>query len=316
MSCSEKIEDHSYDFFDNINDYMKDGNSVEDTVISAQASTGCVSFANFLAKRLGSFENAKNICELFTKLYNYLPSLKENRTGDMNYKKDWALLNYLLNVKLNGYKIKGNICVSHFDNYIESYCSDMFGYGGYKLDYLYDIKEDELNKMNILFSLYENYSKLNAIKNTNPEQNKEVSTLSTACCADYIKVSYLCNGEYKKNNLKFCDKLNTFISKHDALYTEVVARDPKYSDYFIKLEECPNNKIITTAVTGTVVGLIPLLGVLYKFTPMGQMFRPKTGILNNISNNDEEMIKMSLMEQENEPLKFQQGTYNIKYQSL
>ncbi|KMZ76590.1 hypothetical protein PVIIG_05973, partial [Plasmodium vivax India VII] len=108
-----------------------------------------------------------------------------------------------------------------------------------------------------------------------------------------------------------------FKSKYDKLDENVVEKGSDVYDYFIKLSECPNNKIVTTAVTGTVVGLIPLLGVLYKFTPMGQMFRSKMGILNNnISNNDEDMTNMSLMEQENEPLRFQQGSYNIKYQSL
>ncbi|KMZ76882.1 hypothetical protein PVIIG_05692 [Plasmodium vivax India VII] len=57
--------------------------------------------------------------------------------------------------------------------------------------------------------------------------------------------------------------------------------------------------------------------ILYFFTPIGQMFRSKIGIINNnISNNDEEMTNISLIEQENEPINFQQGTYNIKYQSL
>ncbi|KMZ96416.1 hypothetical protein PVNG_05951, partial [Plasmodium vivax North Korean] len=129
--------------------------------------------------------------------------------------------------------------------------------------------------------------------------------------------NYICNDGNNIKNSKFCEKLNTFISKYKDLYTKVDNQGPEFSNNFIKLEECPNTKIITTAVTGTVVGLIPLLGVLYKFTPMGQVIRSKMGILNNdISNIDEDMTNISLMEQEKEPLKFQQGTYNIKYQSL
>ncbi|KMZ76709.1 hypothetical protein PVIIG_05708, partial [Plasmodium vivax India VII] len=114
------------------------------------------------------------------------------------------------------------------------------------------------------------------------------------------------------NNSKFCQELNKFESKYNELDGKVREQASELSDYFIRLSECPNTKIITTAVTGSIIGLIPLFGVLYKFTPMGQVIRSKIGIINN----DEEMTKMTLMEQENEPLRFKQGTYNIKYQSL
>ncbi|SCA59853.1 Plasmodium vivax Vir protein, putative [Plasmodium vivax] len=185
-------------------------------------------------------------------------------------------------------------------------------------DYINSINEDYLYKMNILYNLYQNYVELNAIDYKKPEQDKQkLLILSTACCTDYNKAKYICNGDNKDNNTKFCEKLTAFQSKYDKLYEEAAGKGSDYSKNFIRLSECGNNKIITTAVTGTVVGLIPLLGVLYKFTPMGQLFKSKIGILNNdISNNDEEMTKISLMDQENESLRFKQGTYNIKYQSL
>ncbi|KMZ88836.1 hypothetical protein PVBG_05632 [Plasmodium vivax Brazil I] len=247
---------------------MKDGKSIEEIVESFDASKYCDSFSNAMASHLGSKENAKNICELFTKLCNHFPNCKKQEQ-DTSYKQNCGLLNYWLNIKLNEDKINGNTCVSYFENSIQSQCVDIFGYSANSLDYLFDIEKDELNKMNILYSLYEKYSKLDAIKYDNVDQAKQsLSTLSTACCPDYIKVSYMCNEDNKKNNRKFCDKLNAFKSKHDALYEKVAAKGDEYSDYFIKLSDCPNNKIISTAVTGSIIGLIPLLGVLYKVSEL------------------------------------------------
>ncbi|SCA81847.1 Plasmodium vivax Vir protein, putative [Plasmodium vivax] len=210
-----------------------------------------------------------------------------------------------------------NTTVKDFYDYIGSHALSELNYD-VSNTLIYDIDKDDLYKLNILYSLYEKYSKLNAITYDNLDQDKQsLYSHSTACCNDYNKAKYICNDDNKNNNSKFCDKLNDFKSKYDKLEEKVVQQGSEFSDYFIKLSVCPNNKIITTAVTGTVVGLIPLFGVLYKFTPMGQMFRSKMGILNNdISNNDEEMTNISLMEQETEPLRFKQGTYNIKYQSL
>ncbi|SCA83705.1 Plasmodium vivax Vir protein, putative [Plasmodium vivax] len=199
--------------------------------------------------------------------------------------------------------------------------SQITGIGGFSiyLDFICDINKDDLNKMNILYRLYKNYTDLYDILDNSSQQVKETSlSLSTSCCKDYLEARYICDTSKTNSNSPFCNNLEIFKSKYEReIYNKVDQKESDFSDYFIKLSECPNNKIITTAVTGTVVGLIPLLGILYKFTPMRQMFSSNKGILNNdISNNDEEMIKLSLMEQENEPYKFQQKTYNIKYQSL
>ncbi|CAI7719875.1 Plasmodium vivax Vir protein, putative [Plasmodium vivax] len=318
MSCSGDIRDYGYDFFDNISNYMKDGKSIEDTVKSVDASKHCDSFSSATASQLGDKENAKYICEIFTKLCNHFPNCKEQEQ-DTSYKQNCGLLNYWLNMKLNDDKINGKTCVSEIENLIQSHCSDIFGFSIQSLDFLYDIKKKELHKMNILYSLYQNYRKLKNIIHTNSGPEKpSLLPHSTACCTDYIEAKYICNGDNNNNNNStFCDKLGTFVSEYGKLYQEFDGKRSQFSDYLIKLEECPNTKIITTAVTGSIVGLIPLLGVLYKFTPMGQVFRSKIGISNNdISNNDEQKIKISLMEKENEPIRFQQGTYNIKYQTL
>ncbi|KNA02188.1 hypothetical protein PVNG_06063 [Plasmodium vivax North Korean] len=262
-------------------------------------------------------ERAKVICKQIIKLYDSLNGCKNTSNSGYNIKCS-KFLNYWINFKLRESMKNEDDSFCNVYNGIESQFTGPVEYI-INLYLIYHIDSDELDKMNILYSLYDKYTDIdNILKNTSPVDKRSLLNLSTACCTDYIKAKYICNGDDNRNdNSKFCDELDSFRKKYENIYSRVNEKGPGISDYFIKLSECPNNKIITTAVTGSIIGLIPLLGVLYKFTPMGQVLRSKMGILNNdISNNDEETINMSLMEQENEPLRFKQGTYNIKYQSL
>ncbi|SCA60105.1 Plasmodium vivax Vir protein, putative [Plasmodium vivax] len=316
MTCKQNKKEESYEFFENIVNYIDKAKSAESNAELSNAVSECNSFMKTSGSYFTVEETAKRICQQYVKLYNSLTDCKIN-SSNPNYQKCRDFLNYWVNFKLRKSMKYEDYSVPDVYNLLESQITGT-GVFGTDLVCIHNINMNDLNKMNILYSLYEKYSKLNDIIKNKFEQHKQsLSTLSTACCLDYIKASYLCNDDNMNNNPIFCKKLDTFKLKHDALHTEVVSKDSEYSDQFIKLSECHNNKIITTAVTGTVVGLIPLLGVLYKFTPMVQVLRSKMGILNNdISKNDEEMIKMSLMDQENEQIPFQKKTYNIKYQSL
>ncbi|CAG9480144.1 unnamed protein product [Plasmodium vivax] len=311
MGCYPTIKDDSYDFFDVIENYINKANDAQYKDTDLQNFSDCDNFSTVQS----SFTNstiAKRTCVEIVKLYKSLNSLKLNLTGANDYKNDSRFFNYWVNFKTSKSMIDESDCIKLIYNAIESQCVDDFNNMG-DTTLIYDINKNDLNKMNILYSLYDNYTKLKAIEYKNAEQDKQqLLSLSTACCTDYIKASYMCNEENINNNRKFCEKLTAFQSKYDKLYEEAVRKGSDYSKNFIRLSECGNNKIITTAATGSIVGLIPLFGILYKFTPMGQMFRSKKGILNN----DEEMTKISSTEHDNEPLRFQQGSYNIKYESL
>ncbi|SCA59949.1 Plasmodium vivax Vir protein, putative [Plasmodium vivax] len=308
MSCTSSDENDIYDFFNNVSMYIIEEMKNVSPIPSNSLPRDCDNFSK-QHNKLGNKEKVKDLCISFVILNKLLKSIQTDDHNHCNF------LNYWLNSELSKNWFSENNIMSDVFLGIES---QIFNNNEYKLleCTFCNINKDELNKMKILYSLYENYSKLNAIEYTNSEQNTQVLTLSTACCTDYIKVSYICNGDNKKNNAEFCEKLEGFELKYNELFKKFDGPSSEFSHNLIKLEECPNPKIITTAVTGSIVGLIPLLGVLYKFTPMGHMFRSKIGILNNNISNNEEMTKISLIEQENEPIKFQQGTYNIKYQSL
>ncbi|SCA60326.1 VIR protein [Plasmodium vivax] len=318
MSCNRIPTEESYEFFENIVKYIEKAKSAEIDAPSPKAQRECKSFMDSYGSDFTSKETAKIICEQFIKLYDsLLTGLKCISERDTDYGKCSKFLNYWVNFKFedNVQYIEDPVC--NIYNFLESRITDSND-NMLILEFIYDINKDEFYKMRILYRLYEKYIELDNILKEKTKVDKEsLYSLSIGCCPDYIKASYMCSDDNKNKNHEFCKKLDTFKSKYANLDNKVVGDGYDFSDYFIKLSECPNTKIIATAVTGTVVGLIPLLGVLYKFTPMGQMFRSKKGILNNgIIYNDEEMTKMSLMEQENEPLKFQQGSYNIKYQSL
>ncbi|SCA59628.1 Plasmodium vivax Vir protein, putative [Plasmodium vivax] len=316
--CSTRSRDEEiYEFFENVVDYIKKAKSAESTSELSETESGCNSFMQNFKSKFKVEETAKIICKQLIKLYKSLDSLKNKSVAEKNFKNECRFFNYWVNFKISKSVINESNGIPYIFNGIESQFYSVF-YNTLDLGAIYDINKHDLHKINILYNLYDNYSELKSIIETMFDGSKRsLLPFSTECCTNYIQAKYLCNDENKDNNTKFCDKLEDFNKKYDELYKTFDGKRSEFSNNLIKLQECPNTKIITTAVTGTVVGLIPLLGGLYKFTPMGQVIRSKIGIINNdISNNDKEITKMSLMEQENEPLRFKQGTYNIKYQSL
>ncbi|CAI7719857.1 Plasmodium vivax Vir protein, putative [Plasmodium vivax] len=298
----------NYDFFNNIDKYITEVKKIENTSPLNKLPNDCENFSKQFG--LGNPEKAKSLCISFAKLNKFLVAVQ---TQDVDKCK---FLNYWLNSELSQTWFSENNYISVVYNGMDSQLHNNDAYTTLNCN-LFNINKDELHKMTILYNLYEKYSELNTITEDMSVLNKQsLLTLSSECCPHYLEASYICNSGNNDNSI-FCEKITDLKSKNDALYKKVHGERPDLSDNFIRLSECRNTKIITTSVIGSVVGLIPLLGVLYKFTPMGQMFRSKIGILNNdISNNDEEMTNISLMEQENEQLKYQQGKYNIKYQSL
>ncbi|KNA02182.1 hypothetical protein PVNG_06162 [Plasmodium vivax North Korean] len=254
-----------YEFFEKIENYIEKANLAESNAASTEDERECDSFVLSFGSNLKNSVTAKRICVQFRKLYYSLTELNCITNTVHNYEECRNFLNYWINFKLrkNIKNENNNFC--HVYNGLESQITGRNG-GYINLAFIYDINKDELDKMSKLYNLYEKYHKINAIINTEQDLDKnELATLSTQCCTDYNQASYICNdGIDNGNNSKFCQNLKTFRTKFEGLYENVNKRAPEYSHYFKSLPKCPNNKIMTTAVTGTVIGLIPLLGVLYK----------------------------------------------------
>ncbi|KMZ87885.1 hypothetical protein PVBG_06112 [Plasmodium vivax Brazil I] len=261
MSCSPNVKNSSYDFFDNIDTYIAEAKNIENSIRDNTSDANCNNFSN-QHKSLGNKEKLKSLCNRFAILNKLLNAIKKENHNHCSF------LNYWINSEWNQPRFSENNCISYVYIGLESHIQSNEEYNLIDCEY-YDINKDELNKMNILYNLYEKHSEINSIIVAKSDQNKQkLLTLSTQCCADYNDVIYTCNADNKSKNPEFCDKLEAFISKYNELDNKVVGEEYNFSDYFIKLSDCPNNKIISTAVTGSIIGLIPLLGVLYKVSEL------------------------------------------------
>ncbi|KMZ95086.1 hypothetical protein PVMG_05613 [Plasmodium vivax Mauritania I] len=250
MSCLPEIKEDSYNFFEGIDNYRNYEEEIK-TTATANITQCCTSFTSGWNKLLDT-EMKKNICENFFKLYKKLTKVN---VFDV---KDWGFLNYWLNFKIGQFN-NNNICVKEFYNHMESQCVDIIESLLYK-DLIYNIKEEDLNKMNLLYGLHENYRTVNNIISNNQQDKLDLLLeTSTKCCSDYIYANYLCND--KEN--KFCTELKNFKTTYEKLYNQLGEKSPEYSNNFIQLTQCDNNTV-STAVIGTTVGLVPLLVALYK----------------------------------------------------
>ncbi|KMZ77310.1 hypothetical protein PVIIG_06118 [Plasmodium vivax India VII] len=195
--------------------------------------------------------------------------LSDNKRNYENYKKDSNFVNYWLNYKIRESKLNGSVCVNKFSQGMEQQCVETLKLN-YSSDFIYHIDEEDFQKMKLLYILYENYSILNKlINNSTSEEPKLLLDPSNNCYDNYKKARNMC---YDKNN-KFCQKLEKFKSKYEALYTILETKDEEFSKNFKRLPEDENSKIISTATIGSVVGLIPLFGVLYRVSKLNIKFR-------------------------------------------
>ncbi|GAB69757.1 CYIR protein, partial [Plasmodium cynomolgi strain B] len=121
---------------------------------------------------------------------------------------------------------------------------------------------------------------------------------------------------------KFCKQLKKFKTKYVELYNTLYGKSIECLNNFKRFSQCEKTNTMTTALIGTTVGLIPLLGGLYKvkeikFNPFRQLINSKKGKLtHDYRNNDDYIRNIILMDQESENISFKQGTYNIKYHSV
>ncbi|KMZ76946.1 hypothetical protein PVIIG_06176 [Plasmodium vivax India VII] len=295
-----------YEFFEDIENYIKISKSAENTDALSIVPSGCNSFMQTYGHYFNVQDRAKEICKEFIKLYNSLTDLNCNSNSDPNYKKCRNFLNFWVNFKLIGSMKNEDRSVSTVYDLLEGQTTDRDF--STNLVCIHDINKNDFNKMNILYKLYKIYTDINSIlENEGDMVKRTLLSYSSACCTDYLVANYLCNGE----NNEFCTQLENFKTKYDLLYNTEIEKKPEYKNYFKKLSECDNNTMLT-ALIGTTVGLVPLL-----FTPLRQLINSKNGkFTQEHRNNDDEIRNIMLMDQGSEHISSQQGTYNIKYHSV
>ncbi|CAI7719088.1 PIR protein [Plasmodium vivax] len=308
MRCSTIIKNDSYDFFDNINEYIKHSDDAVNDVSKLDTEDNCNSFSGMYAN--GNNNVWTNICEQFIKVCKQLPRIKNNDEHDTNYIKDWNFLSYWLNIKLRENNLYGNTCPNSFYSGMENHCIKTLPFSS-QTNFIYNINKEDLGRMEVLYILHENYSKLDKIINdSTPPKPELLLKLSGACSDNYIKAKYMCYGNYNK----FCEKLDNFKRKYEGLFKTAQSKGNQYTNNFKELTDYDNSNIISTTVIGSAVSLIPLLGILYKFTPIGQIFNSqKRQLPKGHSNNIDDIIKTSFLNYENEQLNLNQDKYNIEY---
>ncbi|CAI7724230.1 PIR protein [Plasmodium vivax] len=290
MDCTTKIVYDTYDFFENIINYIESSDKLISNTDELNAQDNCTSFSTVYTS--SNIAIGKNLCELFIKLYRSF-NIVGNASHD-DYKKEWHFLNYWLNFNISKSKLSGTTCAKAFSEGLSHHSMGTFSIT-FPPPSIYNIREDELIKMNLLYGLYENYRTVNDILSKNQYDKLDLLLkTSNKCCSDYAEANYWCNG----GNNKFCIQLGKFRTKYEELYNTVNGKDPEYSKNFIKLTQCDNNTM-STALIGTTVGLIPLLVGVYKYR-----------------SNDDETKNIMLMDQGSEHISSHQGTYNIKYHSV
>ncbi|KMZ88841.1 hypothetical protein PVBG_05637 [Plasmodium vivax Brazil I] len=246
-----------YDFFDNIITYLEKEGGVKIDANPLDINDNCDSFSEMYTPK--HIHAGKNICKLFVKLYKSL--IKVNNGSYEQYKKEWNFLNYWLNFNISKNKLNTITCAAKFSEGFSNHCMHTLGFEFPPASSIYNIREDELIKMSLLYGLYENYRKINDIL-SDSQQNKSDLLLEhcTECCSRYIKANYFCKAEQNK----FCLQLDKFKNKYEELYCKLDGKSPEYLNNFMKLSQCKDNNVLSTALIGTTVGLVPILMGLYK----------------------------------------------------
>ncbi|KMZ99009.1 hypothetical protein PVNG_03848 [Plasmodium vivax North Korean] len=298
----------------NIKNYIEKADNAQQNHTITDIASKCKGFYTTMRSSFENGQIAISVCEELIKLYKSLDKIKGKSQCPKDSKNDCNFFNYWVNFKISKSRLNESVCIDHINNAIESQFTGTDHYA-VDLDFIYDIKKDELDKMNILYRLYKIYTDLDSIvDNADDMVKNKLSSLSTACCTDYLVANYMCNGGNGDNinPSQFCMQLQKFKIKYEGLYSKLNGKSLEYSNNFIKLSECKNTNVISTALIGTTVGLVPLL-----FTPLRQFINSNKGKLTqDYRNNDDEMRNIMLMDQGSEHISSQQGTYNIKYHSV
>ncbi|CAI7724276.1 Plasmodium vivax Vir protein, putative, partial [Plasmodium vivax] len=164
----------NYNFFNNIDKYITEVKKIENPNLPNTPLVDCKSFSN--QEDLGNKEKAESLCNSFASLNKFLVAIKEEVRDPCNF------LNYWLNYELTQPLFSDDNCISYVYNGMDSHLESNDAYKSLNC-ILYNINKVELNKMNKLYNLYKNYSKLKTIIDSNWEENKqEILTLSTQCC--------------------------------------------------------------------------------------------------------------------------------------
>ncbi|SCA60557.1 hypothetical protein PVC01_000082500 [Plasmodium vivax] len=321
MACPE--DPGNYDFFNNIENYIKKEKEIQTADQLPQPLVDCKSFSQSTHKSYNS-EIVKGICEDFTKLYKSVANFKGDSTMISSNNNDWGFLNYWLNYKLKENKINENICIKTFYDSMEPHFSNNYN-SPLSIKKIYDIQYDDYNNMKALYFLYEKYIKLhNILSPTTQQEYTGALDSSNDCFVDYIKAKAPCIDKHSS----YCEKLNNFKSTYEKLFSIQGSKKQEFNNNFKQLPEDSKvsellstilfdenfHSIVTIPLILSIFGLILLIFLFYKFTPFGQMLcSKKRKLTKKHIQNCNKIPNISLMDCENKHKNLYHNTYNIEY---
>ncbi|KMZ95043.1 hypothetical protein PVMG_06025 [Plasmodium vivax Mauritania I] len=249
---------NTYDFFDNILKYVNVAEKLEGDASIELQYKDCNGFSSQYIKE--NIEKGEKICDKYLKLYNSLINDISNPQSDPNYEKKLKFLNYWLNSKLTESGINKITCVNEFASDIEDYIWQYLP-KNYTKVFTYNIKDEDLNQMNVLYNLYKKYSKMHSELEKQSCTPKDLELdCSNECFHEYKLHRSRCIGVQNK----FCDELDVFKRKYETLYEKVEAKGKHYFEFFKRLPENENSNIISISLLGSGLGIGSLFGLLYK----------------------------------------------------
>ncbi|CAG9485500.1 unnamed protein product [Plasmodium vivax] len=319
MACSRSKKEENYDFFENVEAFIKYADGIKTTATESDVSADCTALLNGMYSS-GNRVIIRNICEDFLKPYK---SLSTSQEVHQNYKE---FLNYWLNFRLDEDMHNENICVHDFYDDMENYCERTLE-NSVSLYVIYDMEQGELDKMNILYNLYYNYYKIFKNGNIVCDGKSSCSQFTNNCLKYYGDGIIKCPTIETDN---FCRKLDQFRVNYEQLQkrTDISNNGYKPSDMeslptreqalYLQgsaLQNLKNIVIWAMYIMGPTVGLSVIFLYFYKYTSFGKRICSKINkkkIICDSINQETYFLQCNL---ENDNISCRKRPYNVRYHS-
>ncbi|SBT00068.1 PIR Superfamily Protein [Plasmodium ovale curtisi] len=250
--------DNYYPYLSSFPEYLqKFKDVITESVTDTPYHVRCSSFAD------GRFEgnsNFRNRCYEVAKYLNHLLSKK----SDYNIHERCAHLNYILNSDSN----YNNITNCSKPDLIDAYSKLPSDFNDVCFSSIELIDEHTLTKLKHIHDMHESFGK---VKSTKTSCIGDCCTNAKKCSSiydNYIKNCYEDSIDYICDNLgKFKNEYETHMKSVKTICTDAlkILTPPK-----------KNNSTVTILIACITILIIPcFLFIFYKFTPFGQLLRPR-----------------------------------------
>ncbi|SCA60505.1 VIR protein [Plasmodium vivax] len=203
FSCDVNPKGDRYIFYEHIDKYLKYGNSCNNDNSFNRYGDKC----EFEGLTYDGKEKVQtNICQRFKCLIHNILNEAPKHNSSIE-KADGEYLNYWLNHEIH---LRGaNICPKNF--YQNMKIRDPKNTLLPKLrNYMYYIEDDDVNNMYLLYHLYNNYTEMNKIINSDVPKEETFMVYAKNCVEKYKELKAKCS----EKNIHLSNALNIFKTKY------------------------------------------------------------------------------------------------------